>query len=75
MLGALAGQDVPWESLQVLQVDERVAPAGQSRLKDSLAGDSQGENEHTGSPAGWRSQHPSRSDLPCSSLIMRQPGM
>jgi 6-phosphogluconolactonase len=28
MLRALAGQDVPWESVHVAQVDERVAPAG-----------------------------------------------
>jgi len=28
MLRALAGQDLPWESVHVLQVDERVAPAG-----------------------------------------------
>jgi 6-phosphogluconolactonase len=28
MLGALAGEDVPWESVHVVQVDERVAPAG-----------------------------------------------
>jgi 6-phosphogluconolactonase len=28
MLRALAGEDVPWESVHVVQVDERVAPAG-----------------------------------------------
>ena len=28
MLRALADQDVPWENLHVMQVDERVAPAG-----------------------------------------------
>jgi len=28
MLRALAGEDVPWKSVQVVQVDERVAPAG-----------------------------------------------
>jgi 6-phosphogluconolactonase len=28
MLQALAGEEVPWESVQVVQVDERVAPAG-----------------------------------------------
>src|SRR5262249_52973328 len=28
MLRALAGEDVPWERVQVVQVDERVAPAG-----------------------------------------------
>src|SRR5262245_54223828 len=28
MLRALADEDVPWEGLQVVQVDERVAPAG-----------------------------------------------
>jgi 6-phosphogluconolactonase len=28
MLRALAGEDVPWKNVQVVQVDERVAPAG-----------------------------------------------
>ena len=28
MLGALAHEDVPWESVHLVQVDERVAPAG-----------------------------------------------
>ena len=28
MLRALAGEDVPWDSVHVVQVDERVAPAG-----------------------------------------------
>src|SRR2546423_4173262 len=28
MLRALAGEDVPWPSVHVIQVDERVAPAG-----------------------------------------------
>jgi 6-phosphogluconolactonase len=28
MLRALAGEDLPWASVQVVQVDERVAPAG-----------------------------------------------
>src|SRR5262252_9823455 len=28
MLRALANQDVPWENVNVVQVDERVAPAG-----------------------------------------------
>ena len=28
MLRTLAGEDVPWESVHVVQVDERVAPAG-----------------------------------------------
>src|SRR2546425_5442712 len=28
MLRALAGEKVPWESVHVVQVDERVAPAG-----------------------------------------------
>jgi 6-phosphogluconolactonase len=30
MLRALANEDVPWESVNVVQVDERVAPAGDS---------------------------------------------
>jgi 6-phosphogluconolactonase len=28
MLRALAGEDIPWEKVQLVQVDERVAPAG-----------------------------------------------
>lgn len=41
MLRALAGEDVPWPSIHVMQVDERVAPAGDpdrnlTHLRDSL---------------------------------------
>ena len=41
MLQALAGEDVPWTRVHVLQVDERVAPAGDpdrnlTRLRESL---------------------------------------
>jgi 6-phosphogluconolactonase len=41
MLRALAGEELPWESLHVFQVDERVAPAGHpdrnwTRLRESL---------------------------------------
>jgi 6-phosphogluconolactonase len=41
MLRALAGEDVPWEGVHVLQVDERVAPAGHpdrnlTHLRESL---------------------------------------
>src|SRR5579885_1361018 len=41
MLRALAGEDVPWAGVQVVQVDERVAPAGDpdrnlTHLRDSL---------------------------------------
>jgi 6-phosphogluconolactonase len=41
MLRALAGEDVPWESVHVVQVDERVAPAGDPdrnliQLRESL---------------------------------------
>jgi 6-phosphogluconolactonase len=41
MLRALADKDVPWNGVQVLQVDERVAPAGDpdrnlTRLRESL---------------------------------------
>src|ERR1035441_8660073 len=41
MLRALAGEDVPWKSVYVAQVDERVAPAGDrdrnlTHLRDSL---------------------------------------
>src|SRR5262245_14450154 len=30
MLRALAGEDVPWDGVHVVQVDERIAPAGDS---------------------------------------------
>jgi 6-phosphogluconolactonase len=41
MLSALAAEEVPWGSLQILQVDERIAPAGDpdrnlTHLRDSL---------------------------------------
>jgi 6-phosphogluconolactonase len=41
MLRALAGQEVPWEGVHVVQVDERVAPAGHpdrnfTHLRESL---------------------------------------
>src|SRR6266481_9337542 len=41
MLRALAGEKVPWEQLHIMQVDERVAPAGHAdrnltHLRDSL---------------------------------------
>jgi 6-phosphogluconolactonase len=41
MLRALAGEDVPWDAIQVVQVDERVAPAGDpdrnlTHLRESL---------------------------------------
>jgi 6-phosphogluconolactonase len=41
MLRALAGEDVPWDGLHLVQVDERVAPAGDpdrnwSHLRESL---------------------------------------
>jgi 6-phosphogluconolactonase len=41
MLSALAGEDVPWESVHVAQVDERVAPDGDqdrnlTHLRESL---------------------------------------
>jgi 6-phosphogluconolactonase len=41
MLRALAGEDVPWDNLEVAQVDERVAPAGDpdrnlTHLRESL---------------------------------------
>lgn len=43
MLRAFADQDVPWAGVQVVQVDERVAPAGHAdrnltHLEDSLVG-------------------------------------
>src|SRR5258705_9275575 len=41
MLRALAGEDLPWKAVQVVQVDERVAPAGDpdrnlTHLRESL---------------------------------------
>jgi len=41
MLGALAGEDVPWNKVHIVQVDERVAPAGHpdrnlTHLRESL---------------------------------------
>src|SRR3954471_22283767 len=41
MLRALAGEDVPWQSVHVAQVDERVAPEGHpdrnlTHLRESL---------------------------------------
>jgi 6-phosphogluconolactonase len=41
MLRALVGDDVPWETVHVVQVDERVAPAGHpdrnlTHLRESL---------------------------------------
>jgi 6-phosphogluconolactonase len=41
MLRALAGQEVPWASVHVVQVDERIAPAGDpdrnlTHLRESL---------------------------------------
>jgi 6-phosphogluconolactonase len=41
MLRMLAGEDIPWDSVQVVQVDERVAPAGDpernlTHLRESL---------------------------------------
>src|SRR6201981_1788380 len=41
MLRALAGEDVPWDGVHVVQVDERVAPAGDpdrnlTHLRESL---------------------------------------
>ena len=41
MLRALAGEDVPWEAVEIVQVDERVAPEGHTdrnltQLRESL---------------------------------------
>jgi len=43
MLRALAGEEIPWEDVHVVQVDERVAPAGHpdrnlTRLRENLLG-------------------------------------
>ncbi len=43
MLTALAGEDVPWKTVHVVQVDERVAPEGHpernlTHLRESLSG-------------------------------------
>ena len=53
MLRALAGLDVPWEAVEIVQVDERVAPAGDpdrnlTHLRESLLGQAslRGEQIH-----------------------------
>ncbi len=51
MLAALAGQDVPWPSVHVVQVDERVAPAGDpdrnlTHLRESLLANAPLPPEH-----------------------------
>jgi 6-phosphogluconolactonase len=51
MLAALAKQDVPWRSVHVAQVDERVAPAGDpdrnlTRLRESLLANAPLPPEH-----------------------------
>ena len=56
MLGALANEAVPWESVHIVQVDERIAPAGDpdrnlTHLRESLL-------EHAPLPAEQRSQRP-----------------
>lgn len=43
MLRALAGEEVPWNAIQIIQVDERVAPAGHpdrnlTHLRENLLG-------------------------------------
>ena len=51
MLRALAREDVPWEGVHVVQVDERVAPAGDTdrnltHLSESLLGEGSLNPEH-----------------------------
>jgi 6-phosphogluconolactonase len=51
MLGALAKEDLPWDSLHVVQVDERVAPAHHpdrnlTHLRDSLLAQAPLRPEH-----------------------------
>jgi 6-phosphogluconolactonase len=46
MLRALAREDLPWDAVQIVQVDERVAPEGDpdrnlTRLRESLLGQGQ----------------------------------
>ena len=58
MLRALAREDVPWNSVYVAQVDERVAPAGDpdrnlTHLRDSLLA-------HVPLPPEQRLRHASR---------------
>ena len=38
MLRAFAKEDVPWQAIHIIQVGERVAPAGKSRSSRSMAG-------------------------------------
>jgi 6-phosphogluconolactonase len=64
MLRALAGEDVPWSSIHVVQVDERVAPTGHAdrnltHLRESLL-------EHSPLPPGQLYEMPVESpDLNC----------
>ena len=51
MLRALSNQDMPWEKVHVVQVDERVAPAGHrdrnlAHLYDSLLTDAPQPTDH-----------------------------
>jgi 6-phosphogluconolactonase/glucosamine-6-phosphate isomerase/deaminase len=54
MLRALAGEDVPWQAVHVVQVDERVAPAGDpdrnlTHLNESLLAHAPLRQVHAGS--------------------------
>ena len=50
MLRALAGEDLPWEAVKIVQVDERIAPEGSpdrnlTQLRESLIGQAQLRSE------------------------------
>ena len=58
MLRALADEDVPWESVHLVQVDERVAPAGDrdrnlTHLRESLLEHVPATDQRRSMPCRW----------------------
>ena len=65
MLGALANENVPWKAVHLLQVDERIAPAGDpdrnlTHLRESLLEHAPLEEEQIHNHAGRRGRPPRR---------------
>ena len=73
MLRALANEDVPWEDVNVVQVDERVAPAGHPGL--TCARRSGSECQRLRCRADWRlpGQAPDDVDIPDSQPRTQHP--